>query len=149
MKGLELEEMSEIIQPEGENLPEVKSTTTVSTSGKDSTTANSPQTLTQAAAQNFGKILELAGGLVEIKKVKVASEAVLAKMEADRKQLLAEAEAYVLKKNADTNSVIERMNLIRMMMQDFYQQSNQQITGEEFKQIITSIVDQMGRMNNE
>jgi hypothetical protein len=149
MKGLELEEMSEIIQPEGENLPEVKSTTTVSTSGKDSTTANSPQTLTQAAAQNFGKILELAGGLVEIKKMKVASEAVLAKMEADRKQLLAEAEAYVLKKNADTNSVIERMNLIRMMMQDFYQQSNQQITGEEFKQIITSIVDQMGRMNNE
>ena len=149
MKGLELEEMSEIIQPEGENLPEVKSTTTVLTSGKDSTTANSPQTLTQAAAQNFGKILELAGGLVEIKKMKVASEAVLAKMEADRKQLLAEAEAYVLKKNADTNSVIERMNLIRMMMQDFYQQSNQQITGEEFKQIITSIVDQMGRMNNE
>ena len=149
MKGLELEEMAEIIQPEGENLPEVKSTTTVSTSGKDSTTANSPQTLTQAAAQNFGKILELAGGLVEIKKMKVASEAVLAKMEADRKQLLAEAEAYVLKKNADTNSVIERMNLIRMMMQDFYQQSNQQITGEEFKQIITSIVDQMGRMNNE
>ena len=81
--------------------------------------------------------------------MKVASEAVLAKMEADRKQLLAEAEAYVLKKNADTNSVIERMNLIRMMMQDFYQQSNQQITGEEFKQIITSIVDQMGRMDNE
>ena len=38
MKGLELEKMSEIIQPEGENLPEVKSTTTVSTSGKDSTT---------------------------------------------------------------------------------------------------------------
>lgn len=149
MKGLELEEMAEIIQPEGKNLPEVKSTTTVSTSGKDSTTANSPQTLTQAAAQNFGKILELAGGLVEIKKMKVASEAVLAKMEADRKQLLAEAEAYVLKKNADTNSVIERMNLIRMMMQDFYQQSNQQITGEEFKQIMTSIVDQMGRMNNE
>lgn len=149
MKGLELEEMAEIIQPEGKNLPEVKSTTTVSTSGKDSTTANSPQTLTQAAAQNFGKILELAGGLVEIKKMKVASEAVLAKMEADRKQLLAEAEAYVLKKNADTNSVIERMNLIRMMMQDFYQQSNQQITGEEFKQIMNSIVDQMGRMNNE
>lgn len=149
MKGLELEEMAEIIQPEGKNLPEVKSTTTVSTSGKDSTTANSPQTLTQAAAQNFGKILELAEGLVEIKKMKVASEAVLAKMEADRKQLLAEAEAYVLKKNADTNSVIERMNLIRMMMQDFYQQSNQQITGEEFKQIMTSIVDQMGRMNNE
>lgn len=149
MKGFDLENVAEVNQSEGKNLPEVKSTTTVSTSGKDSTTANSPQTLTQAAAQNFGKILELAGGLAEIKKMKVASEAVLAKMEADRKQLLAEAEAYVLKKNADTNSLIERMNVIRLMMQDFYQQSNQKITGEEFKQIITSIVDQMGRMNNE
>ncbi len=70
-------------------------------------------------------------------------------MEADRKQLLAEAEAYVLMKNADTNSVIARMNVIRLMMQDFYQQSNHQITSEDFKQIITSIVDQMGRINKE
>ena len=40
------------------------------------------------------------------------------------------------------------MNVIRLMMQDFYQQSNQQITSEDFRQIITSIVDQMGRINN-
>ncbi len=148
MKGLE-EEMAEIIQPEGNNLPEVKSTKTELKPVDKSTLASSPQTITQAAAQNFGKILELAGGLVEIKKMKVASDAVLAKMEADRKQLLAEAEAYVEKKNADTKSVVERMNVIRLMMQDFYQQSNQQITGEDFRIIITSIVDQMGRMNNE
>ena len=149
MKGFDFEDVAVVNQPEGENLPEVKSTTTVSTSGKDSAPASSPQTITQAAAQNFGKILDLAGGLLEIKKMKVASEAVLAKMEADRKQLLAEAEAYVEKKNADTKSVVDRMNVIRLMMQDFYQQSNQQITSEDFREIITSIVDQMGRMNNE
>ena len=110
--------------------------------------ANPPQTITQAAAQNFGKILELAGSMIEIKKMKVASDAYLAKMEEDRKQLLAEAEAYVEKKDADTKSIVERMNVIRLMMQDFYQQSNQQITSEDFRQIITSIVDQMGRINN-
>jgi len=149
MKGFDFEDVAVVNQPEGENLPEVKSTTTVSTSGKDSAPASSPQTITQAAAQNFGKILDLAGGLLEIKKMKVASEAVLAKMEADRKILLAEAEKYVLMKNADTKSVVDRMNVIRLMMQDFYQQSNQQITSEDFREIITSIVDQMGRMNNE
>ena len=148
MKGFDFEDVAVVNQPEGENLPEVKSTTTVSTSGKDSAPASSPQTITQAAAQNFGKILDLAGGLLEIKKMKVASEAVLAKMEADRKILLAEAEKYVLMKNADTKSVVDRMNVIRLMMQDFYQQSNQQITSEDFREIITSIVDQMGRMNN-
>ena len=149
MKGFDFEDVAVVNQPEGENLPEVKSTTTVSTSGKDSAPASSSQTITQAAAQNFGKILDLAGGLLEIKKMKVASEAVLAKMEADRKILLAEAEKYVLMKNADTKSVVDRMNVIRLMMQDFYQQSNQQITSEDFRKIITSIVDQMGRMNNE
>ena len=80
--------------------------------------------------------------------MEVASNAILAKMDKDRQQLLAEAEAYVLKKNADTNSVVERMNLIRLMMQDFYQQSNQQITSEDFKTIITSIVEQMGKIKN-
>ncbi len=149
MKGFDLEDVAELTQPEGDNLPDVKSTTTVSKPGDNHTHASSPQTLTQAAAQNFGRILDLAGGLVEIKKMKVASDAVLAKMEADRKQLLSEAEAYCIKKNADTKSIVDRMNVIRLMMQDFYQQSNQQITGEDFKQIITSIVDQMGRMNNE
>ncbi len=149
MKGLELEEMAEVIQPESKDLPVVKSTTTLSKTENDITPANPPQTITQAAAQNFTRILDLAGSVVEIKKMKVASDAVLAKMEADRKLLLAEAEAYVDKKNADTKSVVERMNVIRMMMQDFYQQSNQQISSEDFRQIITSIVDQMGRINNE
>jgi len=145
MKGLELEDVIEVIQPEEVNTPVVKPTTTVTKLGDN----NTPQTIPQAAAQNFGKILELAGSLVKIREVDVVTKAALAKMEADRKQLLTEAEVYVDKKNADTKSVIDRMNIIRLMMQDFYQQSNQQITGEDFRQIITSIVDQMGRMNDE
>ena len=146
MKGIELEEPIKVITPEENKTTTGNSvTTTKSINGK---TKIEPQTLKQAAAQNFGKILELAGSIVEIKKMEVASNAILAKMDKDRQQLLAEAEAYVLKKNADTNSVVERMNLIRLMMQDFYQQSNQQITSEDFKTIITSIVEQMGKIKN-
>ena len=114
----------------------------------DGTPTKTPQTMTEAAAQNFGKILDLAGSIIEIKKMKVVSDALLAKMEADRKQLLAEAEAYVVKKDADTRSVVERMNVIRHMMQDFYQQSNQHISSEDFRQIITSLVEQMGKVEN-
>ena len=114
----------------------------------DRTPTNTPQTITQAAAQNFDKILDLAGSIIEIEKMKAVSNAMLAQMEANRKQLLAEAEAYVDKKNADTKSIVERMNVIRLMMQDFYQQSNQQISSEDFRQIITSIVEQMGKMEN-
>jgi hypothetical protein len=149
MKGFELENEAEIIQPEVENLPDVKSTTTPSKLGNNGANDNSSLTITQAVAQNFGKILDLAGDIAEIKKMKVASDAVLAKMAEDRKKLLAEAEAYVIKRNADTKSVIDKMNIIRLMMQDFYQQNNQKINGEDFRQIITSIVDQMGRIDNE
>ena len=149
MKGFDLEDVAEVIQPKGENLPVVKSTTTLSKPGDNSTPTSSPQTITQAAAQNFGKILELAGGIVEIQRMKVASDAVLAKMEADREQLLAEAEAYVLMKNADTNSDTARMNVIRLMMQDFYQQNNQQMKDEVFCKIITDTIEKLGRKNNE
>lgn len=149
MKGFDFEDVAVVNQPEGENLPEVKSTTTVSTSGKDSAPASSPQTITQAAAQNFGKILDLAGGLLEIKKMKVASEAVLAKMEADRKILLAETEKYVLMKNAATKSAVDRMNVIRLMMQDYNQQSSPNIKSEDFKDIITKTIEELGRINNE
>ena len=149
MKGFDLEDVAEVIQPEGENLPVVKSTTTLSKPGDNSTPTSSPQTLTQAAAQNLGRILDLAGGIVEIQRMKVASDAALAKMEAYRKQLLAEAEAYVLMKNADTNSDTARMNVIRLMMQDFYQQNNQQMKDEVFCKIITDTIEKLGRKNNE
>lgn len=145
MKDFELENVAEVIQPGGTCFPVDRSSATLSKVENNSTTANSPETIKQAAAQNFGKILELAGGLVELGKIKVVSDAVLAKMEADRKQLLSEAEVYVAKKNADTKSDVDRMNIIRLMMLDFYQQSNLQITSEDFKQIIKSIVDQMGK----
>ena len=149
MKGFDLEDVAEVIQPEGENLPVVKSTTTVSKPGDNSTPTSSPQTLTQAAAQNFGKILDLAGDIVEIQRMKVASDAVLAKMKADCEQLLAEAEAYVKRKNADTNSDTARMNVIRLMMQDFYQQNNQQMKDEVFCKIITDTIEKLGSKNNE
>lgn len=104
--------------------------------------------LSNAVADNFDKILGIASDITGIVRMKVQSDAVLAKMQEDRKTLLAETESYVQKKNADTKSVVDRMNVIRFMMQDFYQQSNQNITGEDFRMIITEIVNQMGRVEN-
>lgn len=149
MKGFDLEDVAEVIQPEGENLPVVKSTTTLSKPGDNSTPTSSPQTLTQAAAQNFGRILDLAGGIVEIQRMKVASDAVLAKMKADIELLRAEAEKYVDMMNASTRSAVDRMNVIRLMMQDYNQQSSPNIKSEDFKDIITKTIEELGRINNE
>lgn len=62
--------------------------------------------------------------------------------------LLAEAQAYVEKKKADTNSVVEKMNVVRTMMLDFYTHSNGNISGDDFCRIISEMVNQMGKVEN-
>lgn len=100
-----------------------------------------------AIADNFGQILDLASGIVEIEKMKVQSDAVLKQMEASRQQLLSEAEAYAKKKSADTESVVQKMQMVRDMMRDFYQYNNNaNLSGEDFSRIISSIVSEMGRL---
>lgn len=100
-----------------------------------------------AIADNFGQILDLASNIVEIEKMKVQSEAVLKQMEESRKNLLTEAEAYAIKKNAHTDSVIQKMQMVRDMMRDFYQYNNNaNLSGEDFSRIISSIVSEIGRL---
>lgn len=99
-------------------------------------------------SNNFENILNLAGSIVEIRKMKVASEACLAKMAEDRKRIIDEAQAYAVKKRADTSSVVDRMNVIRSMMQDFYAHSHGNLSGDDFCKIITEVVNQMGRVED-
>lgn len=125
--------------------PEAVTSNPQSNNGKE---VEQPKKFGTVLADNFDSIIKLASDLVEIKKMKVQSEAILKKMAEDRKTLLAEAEAYAIRKNADTNDVVQKMAIIRGMMQDFYAQSNQQISGEDFRIIITEIVEQMGKVEN-
>ena len=100
-----------------------------------------------AIADNFSQILDLAFNIVEIEKMKIQSEAVLKQMEETRKNLIAEAEAYATKKNADTDGITQRMQIVRDMMRDFYQYNNNaNLSGEDFSRIISSIVSEMGRL---
>lgn len=99
-------------------------------------------------SDNFGNILNLVSNLVEIGKMVVVSKVLLEKMEEDRKRLETEAQAYALKMGADTTAVVERMNVIREMMNDFYKHSNGNLSGEDFCKIITEVVTQMGRIEN-
>ena len=101
-----------------------------------------------AVAQNMDKIIGLASDIVEIRKIKANSAAEIARMEQARKNLIAEAEAYAKRKNADTNDTIAKMNIVRLMMQDFFNQNNQKMSGAEFKEIIASIVEQIGKVSN-
>ena len=102
--------------------------------------------LVDALADNLGSIIDIAKEIVDIQKMKVQSEAVLAKMAEDRKMLLAEAEVYVMKKNVDTKSTVDRMKVIQDLLRDFYlynQKSTTGLSGAEFTKIITDVLANM------
>lgn len=95
---------------------------------------------------NFDKILDLASDIVEMGKMKVQSDAIIQKMAEDRKYLLAEAEAYVIKKQSDTEQMAEKMNFIKDMMNQFYKHNDNKISGDEFSKIMRDIIKEIGNI---
>lgn len=140
MKGFEIKES-------GSRMPATTTQTTPSTVQNTNVQTKGEKAM-DMLSNNFENILNLAGSIVEIQKMKVASEACLAKMAEDRKRILDEAQAYAVKKRADTSSVVDRMNVIRSMMQDFYAHSQGNLSGDDFCKIITEVVNQMGRVED-
>jgi hypothetical protein len=105
--------------------------------------------LAGAAADNMPRILSIAESIVELKKIQIQSDAVINQMQEQRRLLMAEAEAYAIRKNADTNDVVQKMNVVRGMMNDFYLQSgSSNISSQDFRMIISDIVENMGKVQN-
>ena len=140
MKGFEIKES-------GSRMPSTTTQTTPSTVQNTKELTKGEKAM-DMLSNNFENILNLAGNIVEIRKMKVASEACLAKMAEDRKRIIDEAQAYAVKKRADTSSVVDKMNVIRSMMQDFYAHSQGNLSGDDFCKIITEVVNQMGRVED-
>lgn len=103
--------------------------------------------LANALAGNIETIIGIAQDIVDIGRMKVQSDAILSKMEQDRKNLIAETEIYVMKKKADTKNVIDRMKIIQEFLRDFYsfnQKGKTGLSGEEFTKIISDVLASMG-----
>ena len=111
--------------------------------GEDSKSVSKTDKLSDALAANMEGIISIVKVIVDTQKMKVQSEAVLRKIEADKAMLIAEAEVYVMKKNADIKEIVDKMQIARVMLQDFYKQKNTSgVTAEEFSTIIKAIFDQ-------
>lgn len=102
--------------------------------------------LKETVCDNFGRILDITQSMVDLRRMKLQSDAVLKEMAEKRETLKAEAEAYAQKRNADTKSVVDRMNIVRLMMKDFYDANTGTMTSEDFRIVITEIVSKMGTM---
>lgn len=141
----------EIVKSTRGNKPAQNNPVTVTKPGTNAPTVSGKDKLLGAAADNFGEILNLAGDLIELGKIKVVSDAVISQMAEKRKNLLAATDAYIRRKKADTAAVIDKMTVVRLMMSEFYEFCKQNvivITSEDFRACITEIVNQMGRIEH-
>lgn len=105
--------------------------------------------LINAAADNFDSILQIASDIVSIQKMKAQSEAIVRELDAKGDYLIKEAQAYVAKKEADTNQTIKKMEVVRLMMKDFYEHAPSNITGDEFSKIIIQFIDKIDKFDNQ
>ncbi|WP_028330987.1 hypothetical protein [Brachyspira alvinipulli] len=103
--------------------------------------------LINAAADNFDSILQIASDIVSIQKIKAQSEAIVRELDAKGNYLIKEAQAYVAKKEADTNQTIKKMEVVRLMMKDFYEHAPSNITGDEFSKIIIQFIDKIDKFD--
>ena len=115
--------------------------------------ANKPQQssvgldkLASAAADNFGRILDVATTVVEIQKMQAQADACIGMLREQRLMLEQETEAYVKKLNAETDATITKVEVIRRMMHDYYSSGNNKLTGDEFSKIISNVLDHMGNL---
>lgn len=109
----------------------------------NTTETNKSDAIVNSIANNFPKILDIVSDIVEIKKIEKQSEVLIKKMEEDRRMLLAETDSYIKRKQADTQQILGKMEIIREMMKDFYQHAPSNLTGEQFSEIITKFIDKL------
>ena len=69
---------------------------------------------------------------------------VLNQWEEKRKLLEVEADSYVKKLNAKTDSTVSKVEVIRRMMQDYYLYGKGQLSSEEFSKIIQDVIAKIG-----
>lgn len=100
--------------------------------------------LASAAADHFDRILDVAEKVAEIQKMQVQADTYISILREKRLMLEQETKAYVMKLNAETNAIINKAEVIRRMMHDYYTAGSASLSGEVFSKIISDVLDHMG-----
>lgn len=108
--------------------------------------SNGLDNLADAAANNFDRILDIASAMVEIQKIQTQANACIGMLREKRLLLEAETEAYVNRIRAETDATVNKAEVIRRMMQDYYSIGRHSLTGDEFSQIISDVLNHMGEI---
>lgn len=102
--------------------------------------------LAGAVADNFGRILDVACAITEIEKMKVQANVYVTQLREQRLMLEEETRAYVTKIEAETDRTVQKVEVLRRMMQDYYRFGQDKLSSSEFSKIISNVLEQMGEL---
>ena len=105
--------------------------------------------MAHAIADNFGRILDVASALAEVERIGAQADAYVKASKADCEKLAQETESYVRKLQAETDAKVDRVEVIRRMMQDYNNAAQKNLSSKEFFRIISKIIDDGGLFNSE
>ncbi|MBD5133060.1 MAG: hypothetical protein HDT38_01095 [Clostridiales bacterium] len=100
--------------------------------------------LAGVAADHFGRILDAACAITEIQQMKVQADICVAQLREQRLMLAEEAKAYVSKIEAETDRTVQKVEVIRRMMQDYYRCGQDKLSSEAFSKIVSDVLDRIG-----
>lgn len=94
-------------------------------------------------ADNAGRMLDLAMEIVDIKRMQLQTDAYVGILRERTRAMREEADAYVKRLGAETDSVVRKVEIIRNMMMDYYKEGNTNLSGEVFAEIMEVIISGM------
>lgn len=100
----------------------------------------SKERLVDAISDNMPNIINCANTILEIGKMQVQGQIELAKMDKAKEMLLAETNAYCQKLEAKSKTHLDKMDKLRLLLKDFYESNNGTISGEEFSNILSTVL---------
>lgn len=89
--------------------------------------------------ENIGRMINIASDIVSIARSKEQHSFEIAKMEQFRKALRDEADVYIEKLRAETNSTISKVEQLRGLLNDFYMAPHSGMSDEIYSKIIDEI----------
>lgn len=112
---------------------------------------NAPSTMNKfadAAAENFGRILDLAQGYLNIKAEVEKGKATVAALEKQRQIIAENAEAYVRMRRADNAYIEGHLDKINEMLKYFLTYNNGQMSSSDFKEVLVAAINKGSNGNS-
>lgn len=137
-EGFEIKKSTRTIPAEYEDVQQVEVTKSNNDPAKQPSTS---QILAKGVVDNLPQMIELGKEIASIRKIKVMTDGEVKILEKKKQMLLADAEAYAIRKGADTKDAVTKMENTRKTLEMIFRNTDDRLSGEDLANVIKSVME--------